>query len=142
MERQKLIRWWSSTRRRLSFPLFDVVSASFGVVIGGQSFDFLAVLRFVEQLFDKGDAPAATGTGAVAFADLAGSPRFVNSDEVTDFPLGDVEAVADFIVGLHGWLFTGRSPNCHSFIRRDQSNGIFVNNSTKPALSPCFGEDC
>jgi hypothetical protein len=135
-------RRWRSTRWGLSFSLFDVVSASFGVVVGGQSFDFLAVLRFVKQLFDKGDAPSAAGTGAVAFADLAGTPRFVDADEVADFPLGYMKAVADFIVGLHESLFTGRSPNCHSFFRRDQSNGIFVNDSKKPALSPCFGEDC
>ena len=80
------------------------------------------MLCFVEQLFDKRDAPAAAGTGAVAFADLAGSSRFVDADEVTDLPLGYMKAVADFVVGLHGSLFTASSPECHSFFRRDQSD--------------------
>src|SRR5207237_9203844 len=47
-------------------------------------------------------APATSRPRAAALADLAGAARLVNADEIEDFPLGDVEAVADGVVEFQG----------------------------------------
>ena len=99
------------------------------------------MLRLIEQLFDEWDAPAAARTCTVALADLAGSPRFVNADEVTDFPLGHVEAVANLVVRLHEVLLIEAESGGNSVFRGNHSNRRFVNDSTKACLSPSFRQD-
>ena len=54
----------------------------------------------LEHRFQIFNAPPATGPRPAAFADLAWNTRFVNTYEVGDLPLGDVEAVTDFVVGF------------------------------------------
>lgn len=57
--------------------------------------------RFIKEFFDEWNAPATSRPGTVAFTDLAGSARFVYSNEVADLPFGNMEAVTEFVVGLH-----------------------------------------
>lgn len=96
------------------------------------------MLRFIEQLFDKWDAPATARSCTVALAHLACSPRLVDADEVADLPLGHVEAVANLVVRLHEVLLTESDSGGCSVILGDHSNRGFVNDSTKACLSPSF----
>lgn len=99
------------------------------------------MLSFVEQFFDKGDTPAAARTCAVALADLAGSPWFVDADEVANLPLRNVEAVADFVVRLHEELLACGCENCRLLSFRSQSDRILGNDNTQPAFSPRLGQN-
>ena len=91
----------SSAGWRFAFAGSNVASACLGIFFSRKSFNFLPVLRFIEQFFDERDAPATARARTVALADLAGSPRFVDADEVADLPFGHVEAVANLVVWLH-----------------------------------------
>lgn len=96
------------------------------------------MFRFIEQLFDKWDAPATARTCTVALANLACSPRFIDADEVANLPLGHVEAVANLVVRLHEVLLAESDSGGCSVILGDHSNRGLVNDSTKACLSPSF----
>jgi len=54
-----------------------------------------------EHLAQKRPAPAATGAGAKALAQLAGPLRLFDADEAQQLPLRDVKTETDFVVRLH-----------------------------------------
>ena len=81
----------------------DVFGPALSVLFRGQ---FVLVNRFsalelLKVLLQIGDAPAAAGARSAAFADLTGAAGLVQADVVDDLPLGDVEAVTDFVVKFH-----------------------------------------
>lgn len=84
-----------------------------GVFGGGQrvSRDFPAHLRLLKIPLEVGDAPAAASTGTTALAQLAGAPKFVQTQEIDDLPLRDVEAVADRIFRFQVRLLPGNHQN-------------------------------
>ena len=55
----------------------------------------------VKQSFQIAAAPSAPGPGSKALAQLAGPFRFFDTNEIDDFPSGNVKAEADWIVGFH-----------------------------------------
>ena len=57
--------------------------------------------RLVEEFLDERNAPPAARTGAITLADLTGSSRSVDANEVADLSLGNVKAVTEFVVRLH-----------------------------------------
>jgi hypothetical protein len=83
------------------FP--DIGGAIFSVADGIDiEFELSVVEGGIEEFAEKWDAPAASRSSTSAFADLAGHTRLVNANVVDDFSLGDMEAVAEFVVAGHG----------------------------------------
>ncbi|MDB5387992.1 MAG: hypothetical protein JWM11_3638 [Planctomycetaceae bacterium] len=68
-------------------PGFDVFRPTLGVLFG-RDFIFTrrqALLGLFEILFQIGNTPAAAGSRAATFADLAGAPGAVKPDVIHDF---------------------------------------------------------
>lgn len=84
-------------------PFADVVGTLPRVFVGSQGIagGNLPLHRFFIIPFEIRHTPAATGSSAAAVADLARPLRLMNADIIENFPLGDVEAVADGVVKFH-----------------------------------------
>ena len=101
------VRWW---RNRAGwwdpFAVANVLTSALCVFRWRQTFRLTGAAFgcFGEIAFYVRDAPAATGSRAAAFADLADATRFVNADEIHNLAFGHVKAVADCIVRFHGRL--------------------------------------
>ena len=57
--------------------------------------------RLVEKPLEVGPAPAATRPRAETLAQLPRAANHLDADEVDQFPLGDPETEADFVVEVH-----------------------------------------
>jgi hypothetical protein len=80
----------------------NVCSPTARILFGSETIGFVrpVVGDLLEQIFQKTNAPPATGPRTAAFADLTRNARIVNADKVSDLPLRDVEAVTNFVIGF------------------------------------------
>ncbi len=81
----------------------NIVAAGLGVVAGcGQVGLRVTGSVGIEHFLQKGPAPTATGSCAVALGELAGAVRAFESQVISHFAPSDMKAEAKFFVGLHG----------------------------------------
>lgn len=102
----RFVRQRFRSRWRCALARLDVAGAFHsiflsGQVTGGGSFQLPAQF-FVEVPFEKRNAPAATGTGGGAFADLRRHAGFVNANVVHNLAFRHMKAKTDLIVEFQG----------------------------------------
>lgn len=92
----------------MTFP--DVRGPQTSVLCGGGQigFDLPILGGLVEQFLQKRPAPAAAGTRAKTFAQLAYAPGPLHSNKIHYLPPRDVKAKAKFFVHFHRSPRTGR----------------------------------
>lgn len=98
-------KWTSSSSLllRLRFAALDIIRSLLSVFVSRHGDGHVSVgLSCVEQFAKEWDAPAAARSSAAAFADLTWHTGAMNSNKVDHLPLSHMEAVAEFVVRLHG----------------------------------------
>ena len=113
-------RRWCGTGGWNSVSGTDVISPPARIFFGSQIVGLVLLIfcDLLEQFFQISNAPPATGPRTAAFADLTRNTRFVNADEVSDLPLGDVKTVTNFVIGFQS------EPSSRDFTDSLQSNSV------------------
>ena len=96
---------WQRLRRcrRFSFATSNIRRAILCILVRrlDNRCGLVRIRRFEHSLQER-HTPATTSPGSTAFTDLAGDTRTVNPQEIRNLALTDMEAVADFVIGLDG----------------------------------------
>ena len=91
--------------------------------------------RFGKTPFQIRNTPSTSRPRPTAFTDLTRTSRLVNSNEIQDFALGNVKAIANRIVEFHKQIRFGRSLRidaiitppgqlCHNLPQQDESDQV------------------